>query len=209
MTRRLTLHAKAIGLLLAVTATAACSPCIRYSGDGNCEPILDERGGSRSGYRVQFDAIDPTRTGEHSYDFGGLSGGSFTVALRVTDRAGNPVTTDEYGRPDLPNHQRPNPVVAVSLITESGDVVIKERRALREWDWSRSRADIDGEGHDQKISAADDTRFVRVGEKAHNGWGTHFTPRSDSRYRLKITVVTADPPAANFLVTPVIEIYTW
>ena len=130
------------------------------------------------------------------------------MGFRVTDRAGNPVTTDEYGRPDLESRHCPNPVVEISLVTRSGDVVIHERRALREWGWFRNRADIDGQGYDRKVSSSGDTRFVRVGEKPHGGWGTHFTPRSNSQYTLKMTVVTPDPSAASFLLLPVLEMYT-
>lgn len=190
-------------LALAVSALTlpACSPCLKYQGDGRCTP-------QQSGYSITLSSIDPSKEGVYSYRLAGLDSQYFEVGFRVANLNGRAERVDEYGRHDLSKTDRPSCLVKLVLENERDEVVINETRALDLWDWRRDFATIHGGGHIEKVSKDGSTSFSKTGLKSDSGWGSTFVPRIAGIYYLTIKILDPDLKNKDILLRPVFETYS-
>lgn len=167
---------------LLVAVLPACTDAARhYDGDGE----LTDNGPLAAKNRYVL-GLGTVEQGQSSYRLAGLPEDRFTVGLTVqTSLRSQSLCADQT----LSNR------VSVKLTTAAGKMVIDESAPLDEWVWSR-RVDICEHeafvfrvGRTKEVDAGDGfTRFEGLGIKAHEGWGTYFSPSRDTEYRLQVTL---------------------
>jgi hypothetical protein len=157
-------------LLILVFAAGGC--CVSgYDGDGK----LVSRGFSKQ-FLVELGHVDLSKPGGQTFRMGGFASCNFVIGLIMS---GEPRDT----------------VVQVLMTNERGEKVVEEEAALGDWVWMsgdpRFGYFVYRAGHrsEEPISDKGDIRVHRVGEHADGGWGTFFSPRSRSRFILRLNVV--------------------
>jgi hypothetical protein len=205
-----------IGLLIGVPAIAIAmivgwiflffNAGALYAGDG--EYLKGDGDRIEATFRVEFTAIDLTKPGRSTFTFTRLGPWiPFHAGICILNGDGKPIAVDEYGRPDLPEEQRPSPRIRMSLDSEDGRV-FSQIRSLDEWNWLRNFAQIHGRIAEYQDREGN-TRFRRVDPVGlDDGYSTSFTPRWFGNYTLVVEVIDPDPKASSIIAVPVMEAYT-
>ena len=158
-------------------------------------------------FQVAFPPVDLSKRGRYRYRFTRLGPSlDYSVGFRVARSSGEPVNTDEYGRPDLAASKRPTALVAISLKNERSERVFSHTRRLSEWNWLRNMAEVQGKTSEVPIGGGS-VPIDCVGVGPDDGWGTHVKPRWLGTYDLEIQVIEPDQEVVELVAVPVMEAY--
>lgn len=171
-------------VLLLILPVAACTS---YKSE-NPQPTSD----IFASYEQHVLRLGSVEKAQHHYHFSGLPPERFVIGMEIkTTQADHDLCSD------FPLNNR----VTMLLRTAEGDIVIDESLPLR--DWARS---TDGkhcknetfvylEGAWRKIDLGDaELGYRPVDMKAHEGWGSYFSPLAEAKYELKLTLHEPLPP---------------
>jgi hypothetical protein len=112
--------------LIAPVLLAACCPSSRFSGDGN---IASETCWPFSNYSVEFAPLSTGTAESRKYLIRALPDLDSVVGLRVTTP--RPLYCEEFKRASAAKA-----VVALRLVSGTGQEVVQHRAALSDWIWS-------------------------------------------------------------------------
>jgi hypothetical protein len=148
-----------LAALIGAIGVSGCASQLFYSGDGH----LKDHGvfSSIDRYVVELGPIDLRRLSDQTYQIGYLPRVRFTVGIDV-------VFDSERASLSKPI----DPLVAIELASENGEVVLSQQRRLSEWSWA-------------EWVTSPQTPFVWLD-------GVAFEPRFGERYRLRVRLLEPD-----------------
>lgn len=180
------MHLKQILWLGALGILGAGCAALTYVGDGK----LSDSGplASHDRYIVNLGSIGLAKPQVKVFELSRFPDTELTVALNVSTSK----------KPDQHLYEtKPlgSVVVGFEMRNERDEVVISTMGALSSWSWGGAIDEPQwsfvyrgGAFHEIPVRPGVGTD-VRDGELADDGWGTYFTPRSNGRYKLKVSVV--------------------
>jgi hypothetical protein len=180
-------------LTLAVFALLLAASCdeAKYSGDGK----FTDAGRLEASERFVLDlgGLNLTQPNTRTYRMASLPHDTFTLGLDVI------APTSE-----LLYETRPiRAVVRFVVLDERGRTVVDETGPLDQWVWSwgtRERTSFvyrRGSTRDVPIGGGA-VQVDLTGQKADEGWGTYFKPRSTGSYVFRVEIQRGDPASGKY-----------
>jgi len=190
---------RAIRILAPVAVATLTSACVvsDFRGDGK----LVDHGpfAAKDRYVLDLGPVDLSRTGKYTYTMSNLPAVDFVIGLEIVEAEANQFTGNR------PAHSGS---IRLLLETSNHEIVISEDGPLKSWKRSFVKGNFESflyrAGEEHWISNNDGTTSpVPDGVRKDGGWGTYFSPRPDTTYRLTLEVLEAQaqPRPARLLVT--------
>lgn len=172
------------GIAMALFASAA----LAYEGDGSFADHGPQAAGAR--YVANLGPVELGRAWRREYALADLPQEEFMIALRL-----QPAALDKA---------QPRATVRLRLVNERGETVIDATEGLANWALATEPGQVlvflRGQRRLVPVGPRA-SRYLRLGPGPDGGWGTHFTPRREGRYRLLFeTVMPHDAPIGATLV---------
>jgi len=167
-------------LLLTVAFLVGCDST-SYNGDGTL--TYNGLSAAVDQYELELGVVNQ---GQYSFRLSGLPNETFTLGLGITTTLDSASFCD-----DLPLSN----FVSMRLTTLEGEVIIDESAPLKNWTWNTrtNNCNLKSFGYRRGKSEEDDlgdglTTNRPIDVKAHEGWGSYFTAKSDTDYILQVSV---------------------
>ena len=146
-----------------VAILSSCYSASRYSGDGH----LVDNGlfAANDRYVLDLGTIALSEQGTSTYHLENLPTASFVVGLEIAVSPGHNAMIE---------NRSVKPTVLIELWISQGETLIRNQSSLDTWAWS--------------VRAGDNKAFVYRREQPP----TLFTPITDGKYELKVTIVQPD-----------------